>query len=306
MVYKRVDYLKQAIDSLRQSDFDPKRVPIIVSIDGHVQDMIDYVKSLETEFLVKVLIHPYSCHDHPDSFPGDDENLNKNYAGDQFGNKRSSWATCCKHHFTWMFKTVFELEEMKQAQGFFFTEEDYVMAPNFYETIARGMRMLLVDKVESPDQDGFFGIGMDPSNGHAQASRTAEPTNGFTPKPFVTGPMVLARDVFQKFLLHGRDYCVFDDYNWDWSLVHLQGNRFLPNLLLMPTRAQTKHIGVEGGMHEMSAAKQKRMNGMEFEREFHARELYPARHVPQRKVPKGFGGWGHPADHEHCRKVLGV
>ena len=89
-------------------------------------------------------------------------------------------------------------------------------------------------------------------------------------------------------------------------MVHLQMQWWLPSFVLMPTRVQAMHIGVEGGMHKMSAAKKKRLDDTSFERDFHAIKLYEPRNVPRRKAKKGFGGWGHPADHAHCIRILGV
>lgn len=340
MVYKRVDYLKESIESLRRSDFDAKRVPIVISIDGHVPEMMEYVKTLEPEFNVTTFIHPYSCHDHPDTFPGNDESLNDNFGGDSYGNKRSAWATCCKHHFTWMFQTVFTTESLRPYDAFLFTEEDYVVAPNFYETVARGLK-IMHDDTSRPDRDGYFGIALDPTDGNTRAvpivsSKNHRQGDGFNVKAFVSGPMVLQRNIHEQFLQHGRAFCTFDDYNWcvqecvcacccvcvslcceqeyshtslycrDWSLVHLQSHYWLPAFVLLPTSPQVKHIGVEGGMHNMNDAKRKRMEATVLSSSFHARHVNALPGAPHRKPKKGFGGWAHPADHAHCLRVLGI
>jgi hypothetical protein len=124
LVYKRVDYFKLAIESLKDSDFPRDRVPIIVSVDGHVPEMIDFVETLRDDgFDVELLVHPFSCHDHPNSFPGNDPTLNEGYKGDAYGSPRSWQVTCCKHHFTWLLQSVFSIERLKNVVTFLFTEE---------------------------------------------------------------------------------------------------------------------------------------------------------------------------------------
>jgi hypothetical protein len=98
MVYKRVDYLKRMIDSLRNSDFAKDNVPLIISHGGRLPEMVEYAESLKEEFDVLQLFHPFSCYDHPDSFPGDDVSLNDGYKGDTYGNPRTASITCYKHH----------------------------------------------------------------------------------------------------------------------------------------------------------------------------------------------------------------
>jgi hypothetical protein len=129
--------------------------------------MVEYVESLKKEFQVIQIFHPYSCFEHPDSFPGDDKELNKDYKGDLFGNPRSPWATCCKHHFTWMLNTVFAMKfDSLEVDNFLFLEEDYIVAPTVYSTIASGLNVM--ESLEKKLDDGFFGIALDPTEADNQ------------------------------------------------------------------------------------------------------------------------------------------
>lgn len=207
MVYKRADYLKRAIESLRDSDFPREEIPIVISHDGHVKEMTDYVDSIKSDFRVIQLFHPHACSEHPDSFPGDDPKLNENYAGDTYGNAREGKVTCCKHHFTWLLNTVFAMDELKDAAGFFFLEEDYIVAPTVYETIYNGLEYLNSNMSEKR----YFGVTLDPTEGYS----FDEPgKHGWAEKRFVTGPMVLQRDMFQRIKENAKEYCNFDEYNW--------------------------------------------------------------------------------------------
>ena len=208
MVYRRVDYLKEAIESLRKSDFPTKEVPLIISHDGHIDEMTKFVESIKSEFIVIQLFHPHACSDHPNTFPGDDPELNKNYKGDTYGNPREGKVTCCKHHFTWLMNRVFEMDELNDAEGFLFLEEDYVVAPTIYESIENGLSYLDT----SPDlRKQYFGLTFDPTEGY-----TYDPPgqSGWLEKRFVTGPMVFRREMFQKIQENANAYCTFDEYNW--------------------------------------------------------------------------------------------
>lgn len=211
MVYKRADYLKDAIDSLRKSDFPRDRVPIVISHDGHIEAVVKYVESLKSEFHVIQLFHPHACSEHPNTFPGDDPRLNQNYQGDTYGNPRNGKITCCKHHFTWMMNQVFQMDELKDSHGFFFMEEDYVVAPTIYETIQNGLEYIR-------DKPHYFGLTLDPTEGF---SFKTPAHRGWIEKRFVTGPMVMLRHTYDKIKQNAKSYCDFDEYNWYVRFCHL-------------------------------------------------------------------------------------
>lgn len=309
MVYKRVEYLKQCIDSIRKSDFNKKRIPIVISQDGNVKEVTDYIESLADEFLIHRIVHPHSCYDHPDDFPADSAgHLNKDYAGDSYKNPRTGSITCCKHHFTWLMKTVHSNLTLAGGAGasdrFFFLEEDYVVAANVYETIVTGVG--LFEQVKAPEgqssDDYVFGLLLDPANGN---TRRPLRKDGFYATLFLTGPMVLSKSAIGKVIKYAREYCEFDDYNWDWSIVHLM-SKFsdFPRICLVPTQPQVKHIGVDGGMHNIDPKKREQIKLVTLPTDFHPKEILSTQ-VEYLGDRKGFGGWGHPADHAHCLNILG-
>ena len=334
MVYERVSYFEKAIDSLRQSDF-PKEVPLVISHDGKVPEMMEFVDSLKSEFKVLQLFHPFSCYDHPNTFPGDDPTLNDGFAGDKYGNPRSPWATCCKHHFTWLLNAVFSMHFDETVHNFLFIEEDYVLAPTAYSTIVNGLNA--IDQFEK--EDDFVGVGLDCT----EAGSSAEPfwidDDAFFADIFRSGPMTMNRAVYRELRDHADDYCNFDDYNWDWSLVHTYvrkclalclllptntcpavwyynvnsaENGHIPNTILLPSRSQAKHIGLKDGMHAdrlrhvalRALLPQFKNHSETIETRFEGKRLFESAKVGNGERRKGFGGWGHPADREHCLKVF--
>ena len=302
MTYNRVDYLKRAISSLRASDFPRERVPIIISHDGHIQEMVDYVKTIQDDFNVVEVFHPHACFDHPDSFPGEDPKLNEGYRGDTYGNPREGKVTCCKHHFTWLMNEVFTMNAVDRATSFMFLEEDYIVAPTIYSTAALGTQLYSERGGANGD---YFGITLDPTEGYSEAVvKTGSAT--WKTKNFVTGPMILDRAMFAKIKASAHEFCTFDDYNWDWSLVHLMGKKRIPEKVFVPSIPQVAHIGLEG-MHGQSI-NDKKVTMMRY----WATNLGPfeptgvRESTPRHRKPhlKGYGGWGHPADQEHCMKLF--
>ena len=270
MAHKRVEYMKQTMESIDASDI-PKNTPIIVSHDGHVPEMMEYLDSIEDQFNLTRIYHPWACYEHPNSFPGNDAALNEGYAGDQYGNPRSEWATCAKHHWWWMMQTVWDMGYDTMC----FTEEDYEVAPTIYQTIETGLGLC--------DGD-CFGVLLQPKH---------EVGEVWVEEAFQTGPMVLRRSSWEALWAAKKDFCEFDDYGWDWSVVHTMAVGKVPYKMVAPGKRQVRHIGAKG-MHgrEVVGAALSEFGGTELRSRFKGAQR-PAQH-------RGNGGWGHSRDHEHC------
>ena len=89
--------------------------------------------------------------------------------------------------------------------------------------------------------------------------------------------------------------------------MHLQSMGIIPFTTLVPSRPQVLHIGFEGGMHEKDIKPAVRAA---FERsqgiapKFHGNKISGIIAVKMKAHMRGFGGWGHPADHKHCQELL--
>mmetsp|Transcript_83 Transcript_83/g.95 ORF Transcript_83/g.95 Transcript_83/m.95 type:complete len:1276 (+) Transcript_83:55-3882(+) len=299
MVHDRVDYFKVAIESLRNSDF-PKKLPLIISHDGHVPEMMEYVKSLKSEFNVIQIFHPHACYDHPHEFPADAPELNEGYEGDIYHNKRSPWATCAKHHWIWMTKTVFDMDfDIEESvESIFFIEEDYVVSPTIYSTIMQGLSLAVNDSK-------YFGIIFDRTNSGTDKAKVPHVRAGeqdWHEMYFKTGPFAIGRKTWQK-VINARDvFCERDEYNWDWTLVYLMSQEVkedlrLPYLVLVPSVIQVTHIGTEG-MHGSKIG-----NSWSIPKPFHGTDvIHSVSHSPTKF--KANGGFHHPKDIEHCKSIL--
>jgi len=127
---------------------------------------------------------------------------------------------------------------------------------------------------------------------------------GWYPAHFSSGPMVLTPPVYQKFIDNADVYCNFDDYNWDWSIVHMMDKKLLPRRVLQPSVVQTVHIGTEGGMHDHSSSGFRMSSGETPLLPFHGKKIFDQGY--KWSPAKGYGGWGHPQDQKHCLEILGV
>ena len=89
------------------------------------------------------------------------------------------------------------------------------------------------------------------------------------------------------------------------------GRRKLPFRVLTPSVLQASHIGYEGGLHATSVdmAKVNRYKAVTKFGPFHDKVpnvLTKQAGLDVAKIhDKGYGGWGHPADHDHCVKLFG-
>ena len=201
MADEQVEDLRKAVESLRASDFPHSDVPLIISFDGHIPELEGYVDSLEEEghFRVEKLYHPYSCYDHPDSFPGDDKSLDMSFK-DSYGNTRESSATCKKHHFTWLLKTLYEMD-FEQIMVF---EEAYLVAPNVYSTVTHGAQA--IHQLRGSTDEEFFGLALEDRT-HKQDL----PSNTFVTQPFTSGPIMLSRAIIGQLRENAALYCEFDE-----------------------------------------------------------------------------------------------
>ena len=122
------------------------------------------------------------------------------------------------------------------------------------------------------------------------------------------------RKIFKKVQENAAEFCTYDDYNWDWTMVYLQNKGLLPRALMMPSKVLVKHIGFKEGMHSEHEAEEK-YGGLDPptsgrlsppDTHFSSVRRFTGEAKPFMPVEHeyGFGGWGHPKDHEHCLKIL--
>lgn len=85
----------------------------------------------------------------------------------------------------------------------------------------------------------------------------------------------------------------------------------LPYKTLVPNEPQVLHIGIEGGLHEHHENLQLEEAMLSLLKPFHTKLSGDPNEVGRfmdfaKAHNQGYGGWGHPADHEHCKKLFHV
>lgn len=308
-VHNRPHYLRIVVDSLSRVAGINETL-LIVSHDGYFEEMSRIVKSIRF-CLVKQIFAPYSPHIFPSSFPGvsrfdckgkDDPNVMKcEGTSDQYGNHRLPKIVSLKHHWWWMMNTVWDgLEETRQHYGdILFIEEDHFIYPNAY----RNLQILTELKPKKcPD---CYAANLAPSvvfsRGEAWKVLIAERMGNVG--------YAFNHSVWRKIHRKAREYCLFDDYNWDitlWAAVYPSFGG--PVYTLRGPRTSAVHFG-ECGLHQQAEACVNDGGVVEFEVEdvdrvpsvgWDWRVYVWKQQDGYRAGFKGWGGWGDVRDRQLC------
>ena len=90
----------------------------------------------------------------------------------------------------------------------------------------------------------------------------------------------------------------------DWSFVHLMGRKLIPSAVITPSIPQVGHIGLEGLHGAVDAKRERLIKGNQELKAFHGTKLDPPMRRCLKMHERGYGGWGHPADQQHCIKLF--
>jgi len=310
-VHNRPHYLQVVIRSLSKVEGIGETL-LIVSHDGYFAEMDKIVQGINFS-QVKQIFAPYSPHLYTDSFPGvspgdchdKDNAAEKKCRGnaDQYGNHRSPRILSLKHHWWWMMNTVWDgLSETKGHTGhILFIEEDHFIYPNAYRNIQ------LLTKLKPSKCPDCYAANLAPSDvtakGENWASLIAEKIGnvGYT----------FNRTVWRKIHAKAKEFCSFDEYNWDitmWATVYPS---FGSNVFsLRGPRRSAAHFG-KCGLHQGNDKKSACIDNGEVNVEVEEMDKVPniqpnwPVHVVKKQGGyqagfKGWGGWGDERDHELC------
>lgn len=310
-VHNRPQYLQVVVESLSNVEGIGETL-LIVSHDGYFAEMDEIVRSIKF-CQVKQIFAPYSPHLFPDSFPGvspgdchdKDDPVEKKCKGDadQYGNYRSPKIVSLKHHWWWMMNTVWDgLEETKGFSGhILFIEEDHFIYPNAYRII----QLLTVLKPQKCAE--CYAANLAPSDVNSKGERwqslIAEKMGniGYT----------FNRTVWRKIHAKAKEFCSFDDYNWDitmWATVYPSFGT--PVYTLRGPRRSAAHFGKCGlhqGQGKSSPCIDNGKVGFDIEEIDRIPNIKPdwTVHVFEKQSGyqagfKGWGGWSDKRDRELC------
>ncbi|KAG7163478.1 Alpha-1-6-mannosyl-glycoprotein 2-beta-N-acetylglucosaminyltransferase-like 1 [Homarus americanus] len=275
IVHNRLEYLRHLIVSLAQAR-DIDSVLLIFSHDYFDEDINQAAQS--------------KCVGTPD--------LYKHYREARF--------TQTKHHWWWKANKIFDdVWILKNHTGLvLFLEEDHYVAEDFLHML----RLLAAAIPRACSKCSLITLGnyLKNYNFHTDA-RKVEVTQWVSSKHNMG--FAFNHSVWQQIKACSTKFCDHDDYNWDWSLLHVSNTCLTQKLHTLVLRApRVFHIG-ECGVHHKKKDCSSRAVLIKVHRALQAgqRTLFPRQlvvvHTPPKKVKKhkGNGGWGDKRDHALCR-----
>ncbi|XP_061358914.1 alpha-1,6-mannosyl-glycoprotein 2-beta-N-acetylglucosaminyltransferase [Gastrolobium bilobum] len=310
-VHNRPQYLKVVVKSLSQV-VGINETLLIVSHDGYFEDMnkiIDGIRFCQ----VKQIYAPYSPHLFSNRFPGvsatdckDKDNAEEKHCEgnpDQYGNHRSPKIVSLKHHWWWMMNTIWDgLRETGEHSGhILFIEEDHFIFPNAYRNLQ------ILTSLKPKKCPNCYAANLAPSDvksrGEGWASLIAERMGnvGYS----------FNRTVWRKIHNKAREFCFFDDYNWDitmWATVYPSFGS--PVYSLRGPMTSAVHFGkcglhqgqgenkacIDNGMVNIDVGELDRVSNIVSDWEVHIFKNQPG----YKAGFKGWGGWGDNRDRRLC------
>lgn len=249
-VHNRPQYLKVVVESLAKV-VGINETLLIVSHDGYFEEMNKIIGGIRF-CQVKQIYAPYSPHLFPNSFPGvsvgdckeKDDAKEKHCEGnpDQYGNHRAPKIVSLKHHWWWMMNTVWDgLSETRAHSGHvLFIEEDHFIFPNAY----RNLQILTALKpMKCPD---CYAANLAPSDVNSRG----EEWDSLVAERMGNIGYSFNRTVWKKIHNKAKEFCFFDDYNWDitmWATVYPSFGS--PVYTLRGPRTSAVHFG-KCGLHQ--------------------------------------------------------
>eukprot|EP00048_Salpingoeca_helianthica_P020994 m.9786 g.9786 ORF g.9786 m.9786 type:complete len:476 (-) comp5473_c0_seq2:72-1499(-) len=320
MVHKRADYLEASLASLRGVP-DISSALLVLSHDYVDEAMEKAVKTIDFCAYMRIF-SPHSTQFHPHDFPGEDpkdcaRDLSKEAAiqskcnnalhPDTYGHYRESKFCAIKHHWWWKAAFVFDsIRVLANYQGpMLFLEEDYAVVPDVLSVLRQAAALV---PNECPDcafitlgtYDNAMGLGPD-----------AIALTSWQSVRHNMG-MVFDRSTWRRLRGCARQFCTYDDYNWDWTLAHLQRSGCAgPMRAAVIGVARVHHLGV-CGMHAHAAdcdphkAFQEHLNAVhQIEKHMFPRQLRTVAVAGEQHLGQPNGGWGDVRDHALCLSMVG-
>lgn len=310
-VHNRPQYLQLVVDSL-SNVVGISETLLIVSHDGYFEEMNKIVEGIKF-CQVKQIFAPYSPHVFTDSFPGVSAKdcKNKDDPGktrcegnpDQYGNHRSPKIVSLKHHWWWMMNTVWDgLKETRQHSGdILFIEEDHFIFPNAYRNL-----QFLVDQKPKKCPD-CYATNLAPSD----VKSRGEGWETLIAERMGNVGYAFNRTVWRKIHRKTREFCYFDEYNWDitmWATVYPSFGG--PVYTLRGPRTSAFHFGKCGlhqGQGESAACVDDgtmKIDVEDIDKTVNLKSdwgVHVYTHQSGYKAGfKGWGGWGDERDHQLC------
>uniref|UniRef100_A0A0R3RM30 Alpha-1,6-mannosyl-glycoprotein 2-beta-N-acetylglucosaminyltransferase n=1 Tax=Elaeophora elaphi TaxID=1147741 RepID=A0A0R3RM30_9BILA len=318
MVHNRIEYLKELISTLRDARYIETTF-LIFSHDYSSAAINKLIKGIDF-CLVMQIFYPYNIQLFPDVFPGQDpldcpEKATKQEAAflkcnnwrnpDKYGHFRVAKLTQIKHHWWWKMNYVFDgiLKQYVLTKVWvILLEEDHYVSPDFLHI----MRLIVDNKSNFCSECQVISLG----SYLKQYSNFKTDLNRLGIHPWFSSKhnmgMAINADTWELIKNCTELFCKYDDYNWDWSLLHVSMKCLPTKLKVITVKApRVIHIGDCGvhthrcAVHNAAAMAAELFSSL-------ADSLFPEKMIVAENLRRTLkpsrenGGWGDIRDHELC------
>ncbi|XP_013163391.1 PREDICTED: uncharacterized protein LOC106114661 isoform X2 [Papilio xuthus] len=327
-VHTRLTYLRHLIVSLAQAR-DIDKTLLVFSHDYYDEEINSLVRSIDFTKVMQIF-YPFSIQTHPNEFPGVDPNdcprdvrleqaiklkCNNAHHPDLHGHYREAKYTQTKHHWWWKANRIFnQLQCTAGHTGMVvFLEEDHYVAEDFIHMLH--LLRSTADRSCPHCEMLCLGTYLKTYQYHTNGDKVE-----ITPwhSSMHNMGMVFNRTVWNNIMELQEQFCAYDDYNWDYSLLHLSQNRPKRDKfkVILCKGPRVFHIGECGIHHKKSNCNASTVISKVQKLLQNAKSyLYPTRVSAtisaggakhNKKLTKGNGGWGDIRDQELCTNMTKV
>ncbi|GFN75696.1 alpha-1,6-mannosyl-glycoprotein 2-beta-n-acetylglucosaminyltransferase [Plakobranchus ocellatus] len=318
--HDRPEHLRLLLNSMRKVK-DISHSLLIVSHDVYSHQLNDLIEAVDFCPVMQIFF-PFSQQIYSKEFPGEHpndcpRNVKKSEAlkkkcnnaefPDRYGHYREAKYCQAKHHWIWKLQHVFEeIHILNNYEGnVMLLEDDYFLS----EDILFSTHMLMgLKERDCPDCRMLVLGNYDKNQNYATNGAKVERTYWISSKHNMG--MTFNRSLWLDLKNCAKEFCSFDDYNWDWTLQHLSMKCIPGRIRLLVMKAsRIFHLG-ECGMHKKSknCDPQAKVQQIETKLMQNYKHLYPNMVTVagdsriKLRDPKPNGGWGDIRDHNLCLK----
>ncbi|XP_052263408.1 alpha-1,6-mannosyl-glycoprotein 2-beta-N-acetylglucosaminyltransferase-like [Dreissena polymorpha] len=210
------------------------------------------------------IFFPLSIQLHPKSFPGDDPNdcprdmrkeeamkkkCNNAAFPDKYGHYREAKYCQIKHHWLWKLQHVYnKVHVMRGYKGkILLLEEDYYVAPDIIHIIQMVQSLRQKDWKDCKECK-IIALGRYDEHHNFRVNADKVEVANWESSRLNRG-IAFNRDLWEEIKMCAKEFCIFDDYNWDWTLQHLS-SKCIPQMKVLQMEAtRVFHMG-DCGIHQ--------------------------------------------------------
>ncbi|XP_055349424.1 alpha-1,6-mannosyl-glycoprotein 2-beta-N-acetylglucosaminyltransferase-like [Paramacrobiotus metropolitanus] len=309
-LHDRIPYIQAIIQSLRAVRGINQSL-IIFSHDVFSKEINDVIQGMQFARVMQIY-YPYSIQMYPNGYPGPDPKD----AALPIGHGRKPQLAQIKLHWIWKFTQVFRhIKVLRNHTGpKIFLEEDHYVSPDIIYTLNKTLQ------IQTKDCPKCVIILGDYPKEHRWPYLDWDQMEWSW---FFSGGNNMGMVLNQRFAgvlsQCAKRFCTIDEYNWDWTLQHLNVGCFQERLQILKVEApRVWHVG-DCGTHTSRDSKKKCGTLQQVDTLENVKRLlrnktdvmFPKemrvvkklrRNVPS--SPSPYGGWADPRDHSLCLSVI--